>query len=354
MYTYNRYNVLLCLNLCVIPYTVQGQTPQLWQNLHALSQHYFSKGLAKSTAKAYASGTARYVRFCNLCKIAPLPLSESKLSAFVSLLAKDGLSFSSIRCYLSAVRHHQIASGYGDPGVPLMSHLEYVLQGIRREKASQTPRPADSRQPMSPAILKKLHIAWSSSCRDLHEAKMLWAAACLSFFGFLRVGEFTCPGTRTFDDKIHLSPRDISVDNAQSPSLMCVRLKQSKTDQLREGVTLVLGATDKLLCPVASMMGYLVSRGLGIGPLFIYKDGTFLTRDRFVDEVQRALKAVGVDSSRFNGHSFRIGAATTAAARGLEDSVIKTLGRWESSAYLRYIRTPRSDLANYAKVLAAS
>ena len=120
---------------------------------------------------------------------------------------------------------------------------------------------------------------------------------------------------------------------------MCVRLKQSKTDQLREGV--------------ASMMGYLVSSGLGTGPLFIFKDGTFLTRDRFVDEVRKALTAVGMDSSQLNGHSFRIGAATTATARELEDSVIKMLGRWESSSYLRYIQTPRSELANYTKVLAS-
>ena len=64
--------------------------------------------------------------------------------------------------------------------------------------------------------------------------------------------------------------------------------------------------------------------------------GTLLVdTQRLVQAVQAALAHVGVDPSSYTGHSFRIGAATTAAARGLEDSVIKTLGRWESSAYLR-------------------
>ena len=48
------------------------------------------------------------------------------------------------------------------------------------------------------------------------------------------------------------------------------------------------------------------------------------------------LAAANIDMSQYCGHSFRIGAATTAARAGVEDSLIKTMGRWESVAYLRY------------------
>lgn len=43
--------------------------------------------------------------------------------------------------------------------------------------------------------------------------------------------------------------------------------------------------------------------------------------------------------SKFNSHSLRIGAATTAAKHGLKDSFIQT-GRWKSAAYKLYKKNP--------------
>ena len=34
----------------------------------------------------------------------------------------------------------------------------------------------------------------------------------------------------------------------------------------------------------------------------------------------------------------------TAASRGVEDAIIKTLGRWKSLAYLEYVKIPRDQL----------
>ena len=51
------------------------------------------------------------------------------------------------------------------------------------------------------------------------------------------------------------------------------------------------------------------------GPLFMYQDGQYLTRQRLVAEVRDALERAGLDQSRYCGHSFRIGTATMAAER---------------------------------------
>ena len=56
-------------------------------------------------------------------------------------------------------------------------------------------------------------------------------------------------------------------------------------------------------------------------------------------------------AKNFAGHSFRIGAATTAAQCGIQNALIKTLGRWESSAYTRYIRTAPEVLYKVSRTL---
>ena len=98
-----------------------------------------------------------------------------------------------------------------------------------------------------------------------------------------------------------------------------------------------LNFSQQVICPVSAMLAYLVVRGNQTGPLFKLREGRPLTRQRFVMAVKDALDAAGVEAGQYSGHSFRIGAATTAAARGLEDPTVRTLDRWKSLPYLEYI-----------------
>ena len=171
---------------------------------------------------------------------------------------------------------------------------------------------------------------------------MLWAACCTCFFSFLRSGEVTTPSAREYDPGAHLSYGDVTLDNTSNPSVVQEVIKASKTDPFRKGVKVYLGRTNNKLCPVAAVAAYLAIRHKqGAGPFFKFQSGIALTRASFVSRVRLALAAAGIKADNFAGHSFRIGAASTAAAKGAEDSLIKTLGRWASSAYLLYVRVPR-------------
>ncbi len=236
-------------------------------------------------------------------------------------------------------------SGTNDLFKSGLPRLHYVLRGIRKAEASKA-GPVRERRPITPDLLRKIRGVWNPRAEE-HNILMLWAACCLAYFGFLRVGEFTVPTDEAFDASVHLSWGDVRVDSVAHPSRVEVRIKASKMDHFRQGVSVFLGKVASDICPVGALLAYIVRRGATPGPFFRLEDGRPLTRQRLVAAVKDALEKAGVPPGKYNGHSFRIGAATTAAARGVEDSMIKTLGRWKSLAYLEYVKIARSQLASY-------
>ena len=239
----------------------------------------------------------------------------------------------------------QITEGLGDP-LNNALRLQLAMKGLKRKK----PKSGDVRLPITPYILKAIKTSLNRDPYN-HDNIMLWAACCLAFFAFLRSGELTVPTITTFDPSWHLTPQDVMVDSKTEPTCLFVKIKGSKTDQTRQGITLCVGRTYNELCPVAAVLTYLARRTVDEGPLFILASGQPLTRQKLVDLVKQAIKRAGIDPSHYSGHSFRIGAATTAAANGIGDAVIQTLGRWSSDSYTRYIRIPRNDLAHLSKTL---
>ena len=321
--------------------------------LDSVVQKYYSAALTASTHRTYRSAETRYLQFCQKFHIKkPIPASEAVLCYYVACLGQEGLAAATIKTYLSGVRQVQLALGFADPRLSLMPRLQQILRGVRVEqgKAGRTPRP---RLPITPGILKKMKEVWESEGASW-DTTMLWAASSVAFFSFCRSGELTVPSEESFDPSAHLTVDDISVDDLKKPSVLAIKLKKSKTDPFRKGVKIALGRTHNELCPVSALLSYLQRRGKKPGPLFLWNDGRALTRESFVKAVRGALQKANLPADQFAGHSFRIGAATTAATMGLEDSLIQTLGRWKSTAYLLYIRLDPSKLAAISGILARS
>lgn len=270
---------------------------------------------------------------------------------YVSHLANKGLALSSIKVYLSAIRNLHVEAGlHSEWENQLTPRLQLVLRGIKRAKASDPPTPA--RLPITIDIMRQIK-AVLMKAPEKYDNILLWAACCLAFFGFLRCGEFTVPNQTGYDKDVHLSVNDIALDSRSFPTVVMVTIKQSKTDPFRQGVQLFLGKTGSDICPVSGILPFLAIRGSGQGPLFILKDRSLLTRQKFAALLSTTLSEAGIDDKRYATHSFRIGAATTAKEAGIADSQIKMLGRWKSNAYQIYIRTPQKDLAKLSKQLVS-
>ena len=291
---------------------------------------------------SYTSAQRRYVGFCDAFNLPPLPLSERVLCLFVAYLAHQGLAHQSIITYLSGVRNLAIASGAVPDKRDQMPRLQLVLRGVARNSSHRNGR--STRLPITGAIMHQLAGVWSS--RDF-ESCLMWATTCVGYFGFMRVGEFTAVDSAP--PNILMS--EVAINSRSAPSAIRIRLRRAKTDPFGRGVDIFLGVSGTAVCPVSALLRYLAVRPLGEGHLFVWEDGRPLTRSAFVTRLRRGLQAAGLEMSRFSGHSLRIGAATSAAAAGVPDHLIKMLGRWQSEAYQLYVRTPRESLLGVAQLI---
>ena len=198
--------------------------------------------------------------------------------------------------------------------------LEYVLKGVKRSQA-QSNNPTRPRLPVTPEILHRVFTVWRQA--GTADSIMLEAACCMGFFGFLRAAEFTMPSAQEYDKGAHPSLSDVAVDSHANPSMLQVHIKQSKTNPFRKGINIYIGRTFSDICPVAAITRYLAIRSPLPGPLFIRANGSPLSRTQLVIRFREALSTTGLDASKFSGHSFCIGAATTAATNRVEDLLIQ-------------------------------
>lgn len=328
----------------------RGQSRLAIRDLDKAVEKYFGEALASSTKRSYQAGQKRYLDFCDNFGLPPFPVNEPTLCYFAAYLGEEGLMATSIKCYLSSIRQLQLSLGMPEVSITAMPRLKQILKGVGVARGKEG-RSTQRKRPITPTILR--HILSLKCDKEFGGPtwEMFWGACCLAFFGFLRAGEVVPPSTQGYDPRYHLNFADLSANHKSHPTVIHVHIKASKTDPYRRGTTVVMGETKKDLCPVAALLGYLRTRGSGAGPLFKFKDGRILTKPTLVKWVQRALARLGYDEKGYSGHSFRVVAATTAASVGIQDSIIKAMGRWESTAYLLYIRIPAEDLQRVANQL---
>ena len=182
--------------------------------------------------KVYKTGTNRYNSFCVLHSFHnPFSVHEDILTHFVAYLYTEGLKVGSIKSYLAVIRYTQIALCLGNLHIEGMATLEYVIRGVKRLMNG----PMRTRLPITVHWLAKMNYLWSVN-RPKRNALMLWVAATMCFFGFLRMGKVVVPADSAFDPSVHLSVSDVSIDSHTSPMYVAVNIKASKADQFCLGL----------------------------------------------------------------------------------------------------------------------
>ena len=213
--------------------------------------------------------------------------------------------------------------------------LRQVLKGIKLGITNKTTRAP--RLPITPHNLLVIRNNLYKFIKHKHDGHMIWCASTMAYYGFLRVSEYTNP----HPNKYKKASRTLTAADVQKDGdIIQIQIKQSKTDTAKHGTSIQIGSNYTKICPVKAFIGYTKLRGLSDGPFFRWHNGRFLTPVDMNKILKQILEndKLGVYSSL----SFRIGAASAAAASGYPHYVIQQIGRWSSDCYLKYIRISRN------------
>ena len=158
-----------------------------------------------------------------------------------------------------------------------------------------------------------------------------------AFHAFARIGKIT---ENTF---AHKNPNNLQLANVNFVKIrdtvaLTVNFVNYKQSTPGRNYTICIEQNQGNNCPVQAMTFYLKVRGKVPGPLFCNQDGQPVLRSQFTSELNTVLSFCWLNPALYKGHSFRNGAATSAAERGLSDAQIPQLGRWRSNAFHKYIR----------------
>ena len=305
------------------------------EDLASEASRLLNASLSGSTWNSYNRAIENFNRFRATYDLGlQWPAHETAIVSYIAYLSIEGWAHSTICLHLAAIAFYHKINSWPDPTDSFI--IKKLREGSRRSNRS-----FDDRRPITFELLKRLQQVLPSVCKSNFEATLFRAAFLLAYFGFLRVGEYACASQKC-DGSHVLSVQDISFDQA----CMYVRIRFSKTDQ-RGNSTLIrieeMGDTvDLSMCPVRALRQYLAIRPKTAGlPLFLHFDSEVLTKHQVNRVLKLCVSVLGLATQDFSPHSFRIGAATSAAMQGVQEEAIKRMGRWRSNSVRTYIRPSR-------------
>ena len=301
--------------------------------------------IAPSSRRAYQAGFNSLEKFCCQYGVTSIPASPQTIRFFCAEISGK-VKFTTIKTYLAGIRFYHIQAGLPDPTSDPMVY--YLCRAIKRLHGTQV----RTRLPITIDILRtlkqQLHLDTSLALLD---KRMLWSAFTIAFYGFLRSSEFVSPKCKIDgDDHVALMLSNISV----SHDSLDIYISESKTDPFRKGHTITLVTTNTCTCPVMAYKKYITLRGKVVGdaPVFVFQSGICLTRSNLTSMIRRLLTSAGLNAVVYSSHSFRIGAATTAASANTPAWLIQTLGRWSSDCFKTYIQCPRNTIHEALRSMA--
>lgn len=326
----------------------------VWESLNALQDPELKRlaGLlpdtvlhsrASSTTKKYLYAFRRWKEWAEPRReVSVYPVQEVHFALYLQHLGESVQSKSAVEEAVNAIGWvHQLS---GQPPIAASPFVRATLAGLQHTLA----KPRIRKEPITADMLSAL-VDSLGSAPTLADIRLV-AISLLAFSAFLR-----------YDELAKLRCCDIRF----APQSMSVHISSSKTDQYREGASVLVARTGSPTCPVAMLERYFALAGLEHSsklPLFRgvvhSKNGVrlrasgSLSYTRMRELLLGKLSQLGFDAKQFGLHSLRAGGATAAANAGVADRLFKRHGRWRSeSAKDGYVKDSIPSLMSVSKSL---
>jgi integrase len=224
-----------------------------------------------------------------------------------------------------------------------------VIAGLKRMLAA----PSSPKEPFTPENIKSIfNITNKQSLTEIRNASLI----TLAYFAFLRV-----------DELLHIQLKDITFFDSHLQ--LCI--PKAKTDQLRQGTTVVVAKIKGNQCPVELLLLYIKVAKISLrsnltnylfcriilkrGKLELYEPGKAMTYSNVWDIVKSKASQLGLDPRLYAMHSMRSGGATAAAGAGVTERLLQKHGRWAcASSKDKYIKDDLSKRLRISQHLMQS
>ena len=300
-----------------------SQNNQVSEIIEALlheAREYLDASLAPNTRRAYASDLREFRLWCEEHKASWMPAEANTLVAYLTALAKTH-KVSSITRRLAAISvAHRFSQQKTNPVKDFK--VRQLVEGIKRKKKCAPTQ----KQPTMTLHIKEMVGEIPPTLQGLRDKALL----LLGFSGALRRSEL-----------VGIDVEDLALCKEG----LVVTIKKSKTDQYSFGrkVGVCFGDHEET-CPVKAVTAWMKAGGIGDGPLFRPVRWSKVQQQRLSDKaVARMVKRygadIGLEASKFSGHSLRAGLVTSAIQAGVDPlDVQRHSGHASLDMLKRYIR----------------
>ena len=278
---------------------------------------------ANNTVRQYSARYLVFRSFCVSSGFSFLPCTVPNCFLFFSHLLDTGISRATFTSFFYAVRFVHDLAGLGNPcNNTVMSYL--FDAGCRL--LAKTP---NRRRPVSLSTIRTAFLFHSCASRPLTQFRTECFIS-VSFFGFFRANE-----------TLHLQLKHVSFED----SFVRIFVPKRKNDQFREGHEVLLTKLNESVCPFTLLSTYIKMLSPTSPDCYLFVPLSFsvltglhsaksfskpLSYSTMLDAVRGYLNEAHVLPDNFGLHSLRAGAASEAAANGVDNRILKKHGGWKS------------------------